>query len=327
VLSLSEFFMALQPDAFPAGELTGPQFWDLLTHPRVAIGLMVRHGIIPSEFLYPVDGGGRFSGGVDLPPICMAALPHLTADPDDLFDELAAVVPRFATAAVGQQYQRLFDWMAARFDRSVVVERSGGSLAYLRELRDLFPDARFVHVGRDAASCALSMREHHAFRLYRIGHLLEKSTGVNPFLSTAPYDIEAVPEHLRPLIPESFDVDAYRSFDIPAAEFGLMWSTMVVRGLPVLKELPPDRLYTVHYEDLVADPPGTLAQLRRFMGLEDRGEEWATGAAARVRPPRTRDPAASLSAEEVAELTKSTTTASRYLRRFEAARMASEAHA
>ncbi len=320
VLSLSEFFMSLQPGAFPAGSLTGAEFWDLLSRPRPGPSLLIRHGLQPEEMLYPIDGDGRFSGGVPVPPVCVAALPLLSDDPDALYAELEGAVPGFPAGPVSDHYRRFFDLLADKLGKRVVVERSGGSLSCLAEMRAVLPEARVVHVVRDGQRCALSMREHEAYRIWQIGRMFERKLGVNPYRFEGGYAVEDVPQELQPLLPERFDREAYLSFPIPAHEFGLQWSTLIIHALPVLKAIPPDRLMTVRYEDLTERPRETLAALREFAGLADPHDAWLDAETARVRPARPRSAGEALPADEARRLAKATAIATRYLDRFAARR-------
>ena len=88
----------------------------------------------------------------------------LGADPDWLFDELAAEVPRWPRRPAAAQYQDLFGYLAKTLGRPVVVERSASSLHLIPLLHAQFPAARFVHLHRDGPDCALSMSRHPAFR-------------------------------------------------------------------------------------------------------------------------------------------------------------------
>jgi hypothetical protein len=78
------------------------------------------------EFLYPRLARTRFSamsGGI--PAVCMTVLPHLSDDPDQFFDALAAEVPSWPDQPAAQHCARLFAWLSARFGGTVAVERFG----------------------------------------------------------------------------------------------------------------------------------------------------------------------------------------------------------
>lgn len=282
VMSASELFASLRPHPFSSEPLDGSAMWTLLTTPRRLSTVMADNDILPTEFLYPV-GRGRYSAR-DVPPIAATTLPHLVDDPDALLDELDPVVRSFPMDTIGRHYERILMWLATRFDRQVVVERSGASLEYLSDMYTAFPHASIVHVCRDAMPCALSMREHHLFRMAQIGSRLARELGFDPYLDEeSKFDPLTVSEGLRPLLPDRFDRSTYDCFPLGADEFGWMWSALIMAGLPTLKRLPPSRLHTLHYEDLLAQPRATIGSLAQFIGLSDAAG-WLDEAASTVKP-------------------------------------------
>lgn len=165
VVSLSEFFTAvrlLPPDS----TVSGSEFWRILASPSLIFDAIIRSGVSVPEFDYLKLPGGRFNvdlGGI--PVLCMTVLPHLSDDPDALFDELAADVPRWPRRTARDQYLALFNWLTARFGRTAVVERSGLSLGLIPWLRGCFPHGRLVHLHRNGPDCAVSMSQHAGFRM------------------------------------------------------------------------------------------------------------------------------------------------------------------
>jgi len=157
VLCMSEFFGILRlagasgRSGFPVGDLTGAELWDLLARPFPMLDAMVAAGLQTAEMIYPF-GTGRFEPATGVPLISHFALPMLAADPDELFGELAAEVPRWPRRPAALQYQALFGYLAGRLGRPVVVERSAASLHLVGLLHEQFPDARFVHLHRDPAA-------------------------------------------------------------------------------------------------------------------------------------------------------------------------------
>lgn len=179
VLSLSEFFACLSPLAFPDGPVSGTEFWRILAEPRLKPNVLIRHGAAPDEFRY-LEQDRRFTGKA-VPAISLVTLPALVSDPDALYDELEKTVPGWAAAPVRVHYRCLFEWLADRLARDIVIERSGGSLRFLPRLAECFPDAKFVHVYRQGADCALSMSRHPSFRLTAAIEMLRPYIGVDPF--------------------------------------------------------------------------------------------------------------------------------------------------
>lgn len=288
ILSLSEFFGMLLTGPFPPGELTGPDYWALLSTPHPFVTMAYRAGAPIEEFLYSPGPGSRFAAQTGIPPILVTPLPHLTDEPQRLFDEIGPFTQALPPAPAATQHRRLFGWLRQRMGAKVWVERSGFSLRYLAQLMDLFPDARFVHLYRDGRECAYSMSRSGAFRLGTVWLRLHEALGVNPYLEDVPASV-TVPESLIPLMPGSFDPAAFEAIDLPVEDFGRIWSDQVLTGLDALEQLPAERLLEVSYEYLVADTRGTLARLAAFIGVE-ASAPWIESASGLVssRAPRWR---------------------------------------
>jgi putative sulfotransferase len=300
ILSLSEFLSLLLPDPLPAGELDAAAYWRLLSEPWVFFRRAYRLGLRIPEFLYVPGPGTRFNPATGIPPIMITALPHLTGDPEGLYDEVEAFVAGLTPAAAAAQHRRLFGWLSDRLGAQAWVERSGSSLLYMRQLADQFGDAKFVHLYRDGRECAYSFSRHLAYRLGAVSGLLQSRLGVSPYM-TDDVPTEQVPPDLRPFMPETFDHEAFERFEVPVAESGQFWSDMITPALDVLDSLPPERVLRLSYEDLVAEPRQALLRLARFASLPGTYSGWLDRAVQLVerRPPRW----PTLAHDEIRELT------------------------
>src|SRR5215475_12369203 len=85
LLSLSEFFTSLAGRAFTLRKTDGERFWRMLTTLSPIAGKMLAKGGPMEEVLYGFGTGARFGPG-DIPPILVTALPHLTREPEALYD-------------------------------------------------------------------------------------------------------------------------------------------------------------------------------------------------------------------------------------------------
>jgi putative sulfotransferase len=284
VLSLSEWIIMCMPGAFVDSPypIHGPQFWAMLSTPRKRMTFMYQHDIVFDEVLYRPGPGRRFTAETGVPPILLTSLPHLTDDPEALYDDIHDFVVRQGAYPITFHYRRLFDWLRERFGRKVWVERSGSIMATLPELLKHFPDARFVHLFRDGRECAISMSKHSAFRLAMVSSELMKYTGIDPFNSDEDRQGEVPPEWQK-FMPETFDRDAFWKWDVPIENFGSSWTTMERRGIELLAQLPRSQVHIVRYENLVQDPKNVLSGVLGFIGV-DQGEEYLARAAAIVRP-------------------------------------------
>ena len=110
------------------------------------------------------------------------------------------------------------------------------------------------------------MSKHHTFRLAIIQNMIKQKTGIDPYYDQ--YDAESLYEKLGPLstfLPESFDVEAYKRFNIPLEQFGAYWTSQIMYGVPYLKKLPEKQFLWMKYEDLIERPDEELLKLMQFI--------------------------------------------------------------
>jgi hypothetical protein len=287
ILSISELMSWLNPGAFPAGIIGGDDFLTLLTRQRLPAALLLRHRLDPpGEFLYPLDGGGRFDRQT-VPSISVITLPHISSNPDELYDEVVAFARSQSPAPVADHYRSLFKWLRERAGRRVTVERSGMSTMWLADLVAHFPEARFVHIYRDGRDCAISMRRHNSFRIVALFKTLENATGVNLLEAEAiPPAPPSLGPELRKYWPDRLDADAFNRYQLSLETCAHTWSKSTLAGLRLLRRVAPDRLHALAYEDLLAEPHRILTDLARFLDVEaDRGWIERSAALAAPRPP------------------------------------------
>jgi nucleoside-diphosphate-sugar epimerase len=299
VLSLNEFYLSVRASSAVDHPLSGEQFWQMLAEPHPIFDAMVRGGSATPEFVYPRLHGTRFDANTTgIPAISMMTLPHLSPDPDGVFDALAAEVPTWPQQTARLHYEMLFGWLAAHFGGSVVVERSAMSLSSVAWLRETFPDAKFVHLYRHGPDTAVSMSQHTGFRLMAlIQDALElldlDPERRNPGLRLDP---TAIPIELAPLVGDRCDIDYLMSQNLPVARFARMWSELIATGEAALVGLQADRFLRLSYADLVVDPRACLTRLAAFLDVEADPKWLEFGAS--VIDPRFAGGADRLSAEE-----------------------------
>ena len=278
-LVLSELFSSLQPFAFGAAPIDAARFAAILGTPRPESALLHRHRVEPSEYLYPVDAGGRFDRATGVPPLALTTLPHLTASIDGAFDEIIGDLRgRSGEAAPHVHVRALFDALAERFGGTHRIERSGASMAYLDRLLDLLPDARVVHIHRRGPDVAWSMSRHSIFRLTYLVHRGAPLCGRDP--QVPPPSVGVLHDIVSAALGEPFSADAFWRHPIPPTWFAAVWAVSVRAGLRRLRQHDPDLVTHVRYDDLVIDPAGTLDRVRSAIGL-DPNDLWLEGAARR----------------------------------------------
>jgi hypothetical protein len=282
VLSLFELFNGIDASRrFSQAPLSGAEFAALISAEQPFVTAVLRRGYEVEEIVYPFGGRGRYGRGDALPWILVSLLPRLCDDPDPLFDALMEFVRGLPAQSAPRHCRALFDWLGARLGRSAWIERSGSSIQYLGELAAAFPAARFLHLHRDGPEVALSMREHHAYRL-PICFLYDAPLASGRRVSQlGPIDLRAAPQGDDPIS----QILASRP---PPELFGRYWCDQITRGLEALPRLAPDQYLAQSFEQLLAEPEAVLLRIERFFELPpDPG--WRARAAALVRgapPPR-----------------------------------------
>ena len=271
--SIFEYFNGLDVfRRFRPEPLSGEAFAELIAAEQKVVTAVLRRGFEVAEIIYPFETG-RYRRDDPLPWILVSMLPRLSDDPDGLFDEVMAWCRTLPDRPAVAQHRALFDWLCERLGREHWIERAGSSIDYLGALSQQFPEARFLHIYRDGYEAALSMREHHAYRL-PIAILYQAADGAGPTMSEI--DFDAPPD---PNDPVSRILDGQP----PIAYYGRYWSDQVGNGFRALRELDANRYHEVRFEDLAAKPEQVLFEICRFFDLDPKRDKWIERAVSLVR--------------------------------------------
>ncbi len=283
LLGLNEVFTGLDwGRRFAPEPISGAEVADILDAPNRVIQMVTARGHDAEEVTYPFDSSSRYGRGDPIPWILTSTLGHLDDDPDALWDDLSAWLARRGSDHVASHYRALFEHLAERAGKSAWVERSGSSIDYLGELLECFAAAagplgeptavRVVHIWRDGAEVALSMRNHAFYRL-----AVQLYYGLMPE-GVDPSDEDAV-------------VDAWLDGDPPVELYGRYWSEQLEHGETALRSLGEEQLLTVDFSAVTEDPGPEIERIGRFLGMAD-DPGFADRAAALVRGvPPSRAPA------------------------------------
>jgi putative sulfotransferase len=163
-----------------------------------------------------------------------------------------------------------------RSGKTLWIERSGGTLAQLPELLELFPKARFLHLHRNPLDVAISMKAHHHMRLFALKHYgLKTKSGLTWDDLTADDLNDSGPMSLR--LREIFD------HDVPLEIFLKDWNEMVLRGFASVKHLSVEQYSEIAFEDLLSEPIRVLQHIVDFFDLP-ADAAWMDEAASMLTP-------------------------------------------
>jgi hypothetical protein len=280
VMSISEFWRCFLEtgDSIPTHAMSGEEFWQRVNDPAPFFDGLVVAGVgdVPIQ-PFP----SRFNYRTGMPPFCRILSMSIGEPPDPLWDSLGEAASARPVQPVAEHCRALFADLAARRGRTVIVERTGGSLDYVGLLLEQFPEARFVFLHRDGADTVLSMSRHPLVRFSAIKELADS------LFSESPSATELVPEELRGLTPEDFegvvappfDKSRFQAFHVPLTYFAGMWSAMTRTGTREVRRVPPDRRTTLRYESILTNPRKEMTGLAEFMGIpaDSAWLDWADG--------------------------------------------------
>jgi len=182
----------------------------------------------------------------------------------------------------------LFGQLAATLGRRVWVERSGGSLMLAAKLLRVFPHARVIHVHRDGRDTAMSMAQHHNFRVLVGAIKACRRYGLDVTRGFTADRARPFERMVQRLVFSLLDVRKVAADGVTLADLGAFWSRLILIGQEVLGGLPPERLLNVRFEDLQRAPRETLSGMIRFIDPSLEDEAWLDAAAAVPRPARSK---------------------------------------
>lgn len=258
------------------GRLSGPMYWQQLSQLTKTARLALTPENSPNEFLYNFDKG-RFTAG-NVPPVLIATLPHLSDDPDAIFDKLAETVCQFPTQTVEQHHAMLFEQLTNMFGRSAWIERSGMSISYIRLLPNLFPHSKIVLMYRDGRDVVLSYRKFPAiwpmiwtwYWSQKLGfNLLNPKTPIGRSKWLAFNETFFVSKALL-----RWMLSTPPSIEVCAA----FWSQTTLQSLAEYKALPKNKKIFLRFETLISTPEKELTALTGFLAVEAK-PDWMKKAA------------------------------------------------
>ena len=220
------------------------------------------------------DDASQYRDNV-FPEVILIPLAHLFDKPADVFDELLQFARAQPLRPLSQHYLVLFEWLTSRAGKTIWIERSGGFIANLPELIELFPDAKFLHLHRNPLDVALSMQRHNHFRLRAFKYYdLQTADGIRWS------DLDET--DLNNTLPTSPRLQSILEHPVPLDYFLEEVSDSVLRGMKEIKKLTPQQYSEVSFEELMSDTESSLRDLADFFELPC-DQEWLDKAIALLR--------------------------------------------
>lgn len=286
ILVLSEFFTSLDfARKYGQRMLTGKDFSKILDcglRSQGDLKKITQHLHTP-EIVYETSSedvwerGSHYTDGV-IPDLILIPLSALSKEPENLFDSVLRYTDSLPDALLGEHYRTLFHWLMGQFDKQVWIERSGGTIAHLPELLELFPSARILHIHRNAIDTSVSMQRHNHFRLRAFRHEnMRTKSGVSW--------ADLREEDLRNDHPISARLKDIMDCEVPLNVFGKEWNEAILRGGRAIQNLDKLHYKEVRFEDLMEAPAVVLEEISKFFELPSSAG-WIDKAVKTIEPAR-----------------------------------------
>ncbi len=225
----------------------------------------------PNEFLYR-PGMGRFP--IDnVPPLLASPLPHLSDDPDTLFDELSKTVPDHPKQTVERHHAMLFERLRELCGGKVWVERTGMSIMYVRLLPKLFPAAKHIMMYRDGRDVVLSFQAFKPIRPMIWNWKWFGKTGPSLLDLDSPAGRSRYFRFSDRFFAPKPLVKWMLNNPPPLETCAEFWSHATLQSLPEFANIPGDQRTFLSFEALTAKPRSELTRLVDFLGV-NLDEAW-----------------------------------------------------
>jgi hypothetical protein len=284
VAVFNEFLIAMHfHDKWGERDLTGAQMADIID-----CGVDAGSGAFKKIIAHLVTPEVTFQGGAAslptdasayrdnvFPDVLLLPLPHLFDDPENVLAELMAFVRARPAQKLSRHYAAIFDYLTAKAGKTIWIERSGGSIAWMPELLELFPDGKYLHLHRNPLDVALSMQRHNHFRLRAFKHFdLTTKDGIR-WSDLDETDLN----NNQPISPR---LKSVMEHEVPLEYFLEDVNECILRGMKEVKRLAPSQYAEIAFEEMMADPKAALKTLADFFDLRE-DETWLADAAALLR--------------------------------------------
>ena len=199
-------------------------------------------------------------------------------------DELPASL---ATESVQRYIRRQFEWVARRYDASIVVEKTTANSLRVPFVDSVVPDARYVFIRRDGLDAVGSAIKRWKAPL-DIPYLAQKARFVPPadlpyyairYLGSHVYRLMSREKRVAfwgPRLARMDELLANHPLDEICA---LQWQRCVEQSVEAFDHMDPSRWIEVVYESFVTHPDEQLRRILTFAGIEASADQVAAAVA------------------------------------------------
>jgi SAM-dependent methyltransferase len=191
-----------------------------------------------------------------------ANLENFTVSRHEMEDFLHRLSDEQPMLTASEFYDAVATFWMKRCGKRAWADNTADYGCFLKELREMWPDVRVLHLTRDGLPATKSMMEDVGYRA-----LLSMNADWWGALSPLALDWDA---HLHG-----------RSFS--GAQMLELWARRQIRIADELNQLSKDCWMELSYEDLISQPTAVLRRVARFVGFSEE-PEWLMAATARLDP-------------------------------------------
>jgi hypothetical protein len=199
-----------------------------------------------------------FADSEDLGKWARAVGPWISRDPDP--ETRRRELERHTRGLTRAAISYFLDEERRKSGKPIVGDKTPAHTAYLEEIRDLFPEARILHIVRDGRDQAVSS-VFHWWKESDKAHFASLPRNILSIKEAYFEDRESFGAHGRSI----FDEDALRGL-------ARGWRENVSRAGELGPRLFGDRYFELRYEDLLDSPESLFAEIMDFLGA-DSGTE------------------------------------------------------
>ena len=235
---------------FSLGSCSGEELWTELEKPM-------------SKELYEVLKAGHISTALNIHGakqnvLLRTTLPLMNCFTAETLTQLEDYCTKLENDDVANHLSHLFEKLALWEGKAVWVERTGANLAYVKELFQLFPKAKYIFLSRNREDCVNSMQRHPTFLFrYCSKHYPSKVKRLCDFI------LGKVNAHELPIgLKEAMD-SQLRDMESGATE--------------TMDEIPESQKLYVDYNDILNNTERTLKYCFQFLNPEvSVSDDWLT---------------------------------------------------